>query len=194
MCLWLNLFLVFVVRFVLSTNKLKINIFLSSIKLFIFIMFKAMANSVEVNSIVKKIDGGFYDVKLKIIIFLSTIKLFIFVMFKAMTNSSVEVNSIVKKIHGGFYVVCWVFQIIWGFSYHSLSISSKKISEIYQSICRHWLFVINTNLFGKAAYFLWSLKWKYFISIKHTFNVWVFFYKTDLDISNSENCLAACLK
>lgn len=69
-------------------------------------MFKAMANSVEVNSIVKKIDGGFYAVKLKIIIFLSTIKLFIFVMFKAMTNSSVEVNSIVKKIHGGFYVVC----------------------------------------------------------------------------------------
>ena len=65
-----------------------------------------MANSVEVNSIVKNIDGGFYDVKLKIIIFLSTIKLIIFVMFKAMTNSSVEVNSIVKKIHGGFYVVC----------------------------------------------------------------------------------------
>ena len=64
-----------------------------------------MANSVEVNSIVKKIDGGFYDVKLKIIIFLSTIKLFIFVMFKSMTNS-VEVNSIVKKIHSGFYVVC----------------------------------------------------------------------------------------
>ena len=124
--------------------------------------------------LVKKIDGGFYAVKLKIIIFLSTIKLFIFVMFKSMTNS-VEVNSIVKKIHSGFYVVCWVFQIIWGFSYHSLSISSKKISEIYQSICRHWLFVINTYLFGKAAYFLWSLKCKYFISIKHTLNVWLFF-------------------